>query len=384
MDEKNLVTQLQEAVQAMRSYGERAEAEQKKFGQMLAETKQALERTQAKVDELEAKLAAVGQRPGSATEPGQPDLDVRAAFAEYARTGQVTPEARKALVEDATGEILVPAELEREIRTAIPDIAVVRGLVAARPTSSNRIRLRSLTGVSVAWGKLELGATVPNSTPTPSDEYAYVEDLTGLVQVGVDELEDSDANIAALITDAFATAIAKAEDDAFISGAGHASQQPQGVLTASGVAAVAGGSTAAITADDMIALEYGVKAQYKRRAVYIVHPNTEKALRLLKASDGHYLWQPSVVAGTPPTFNGYPVYTSDAVPTISGVAGQVDDVAVFGDWSLGYTVRDRTGIRIKRLEELYAPQGLVGFLLTYRVLGYPVRTEAFAKLQVTS
>ncbi|ADU50164.1 phage major capsid protein, HK97 family [Thermaerobacter marianensis DSM 12885] len=298
-----------------------------------------------------------------------------------ARKGLV---ATKALVEDAAGEILVPEEVEAEIYRRLPKLTVIRPLATVRTTGSNRVRRRSLTELQVGWGKLETGTALVQSTPQPGEEYTYVEDLYGLTLVGEDELDDTDVNLTSFVADSFAQAIAEAEDTAFIAGTGHANQQPEGILNAADVPTVAAGQTAAITTDDILTLIYKVPAQHRRNGVLIANPETVLRLRLLKTTDGQYLWQPSLVAGQPDTFAGYPVYDSVDVPTIPTTAGQTNKVAIFGDVRSGYRILDRQGMTVKVLQERYADQGLIGYRVRYRVGGSVVRPEAFAILTVAA
>ena len=72
----------------------------------------------------------------------------------------------------------------------------------------------------------------------------------------------------------------------------------------------------------------------------------------------------------------HPVYTSAFMPTIAGGAKSI----LFGD--LGYYwVADRDGRSFKRLNELYAPTGQVGFLASERVDGKLILPEAVKVLQ---
>jgi len=298
-----------------------------------------------------------------------------------ARKGLV---ATKALVEDAAGEILVPEEVEAEIYRRLPKLTVIRPLATVRPTGSNRVRRRSLTELQVGWGKLETGATLVESTPQPGEEYTYVEDLYGLTRIGEDELDDTDVNLTAFIADSFAQAIAEAEDEAFIAGTGHANQQPEGILNAADVPTVEAGQTAGITTDDILTLIYTVPPQARRNGVLIAHSETVLRLRLLKSNDGVYLWQPSLVAGQPDTFAGYPVYDSPFIPGLPSEEGATAKVAIFGDVRMGYRILDRQGMTVKVLDQLYAEQGLIGYRVRYRVGGSVVRPEAFAILTVTA
>ena len=85
-------------------------------------------------------------------------------------------------------------------------------------------------------------------------------------------------------------------------------------------------------------------------------------IRKLKDGNGVYLWQPSLTAGEPDKLLGYDLYTSAYVPTLAADAYTV----AFGDFSY-YWIADRQNRIIKRLVELYATNGQVGFVASQRV-----------------
>ena len=131
-----------------------------------------------------------------------------------------------------------------------------------------------------------------------------------------------------------------------------------------------------ITMDEVIDLFYSLRAPYRRNAVFIMNDATVKALRKLKDGQGQYLWQPSITAGTPDTILNRPVYTSGFMPTLA----TGNKTILFGD--LGYYwVADREGRSFKRLNELYAPTGQVGFLASQRVDGKLILPEAVKVLK---
>ena len=210
-----------------------------------------------------------------------------------------------------------------------------------------------------------------------------MEDLYGISKIGENELADNDVNLETIVTDSFARAEAEAVDTAIVAGLGHTSNQPEGVLTASGLTTVTAAGHGAITADDLIALSYGPAAQYRAGARYVVASTTERAMRTMKDENGQYLWQPSLQAGAPASFNGYPVTLQEDVPAIpaSNAAGVC---AVFGDFKGGYVLIERTQVAVQPLRELYAEDGLVGFKAHRRVGGGVIRPVAFAKLNVTA
>lgn len=373
MDEK--IMELQKLIKELR---EKFEAKEKGFY-----TKAEFEEYQKKINERIDQLETMLKRPPlDGKDAGKPS-EKKAAFIKFMREGKaaLTPEEVKALVSDATGQILIPEELEAEIYRELPKITIIRSLATVRQIRTDRIRRRSLTEVAVGWGKLETGTTITESTMVPDDDYQYVEDLYGLTKIGEDELMDTDVALESIVTDSFSRAIAEAEDTAFIVGTGHANKQPEGILNGSVVARVDAGQAGAITADDILKLIYEVPAQYRRNGVLIVNSKTELAMRLLKDSNGQYLWQPSLQQGRPATFAGYPIYNQEDVPQIPA-AGTAADVAIFGDIRSGYRIIDRLGMTVQRLVELYAESGLVGFKVHYRVGGGVIRPDALRILRV--
>ncbi len=289
----------------------------------------------------------------------------------------------KALVENTAGLYMMPEDLEAEIYRSLPKLNHMRNLAGIRTTSRDKVRRRSLTEVSMGWGKLETGKDITESTLTPSEDYIYVEDLYGLTKIGEDELDDTDANLEGLVVDSFTRKRSETEDTAFTVGTGHTYSQPEGVAVESDLTEINLDTADDIDPDDMIDVEYELPEQYLSGAVFLMHRKTEKALRLQRAEVssgyyGQYLWQPSLLAGQPNTFDGYPIHNQgDMNYPADTTAG---NVVVFGNFNAGYRIIDRKGLAIQRLNELYAESGLIGFKAHFRVGGGVVRTDAFRTL----
>jgi HK97 family phage major capsid protein len=306
----------------------------------------------------------------------------RSAFFKYLREGRaLLSREERALVEDTTGAYMVPEDLEVQIYRGLPQLNVIRQLATVRPTTRDKVARRSITEVSVGWGKLETGSLITESTLVPSKDYIYVEDLAGLTKVGRDELQDSDDILSGIIANSFSVAIANAEAKAFVIGTGHTYQQPDGVtLDATIISTYTDLATPdTVVPDDVIGIEYALPAQYKNGASFMWHPTTEGVLRKVKAT-ANYLWIPNIVGAPTKMFDGYPVYNSSdmIVPASDNTDRSI--VGLFGNWRLGYTIVDRLGVTVQRLDELYAESGLVGFLVYFRVGGGVVRADAFRAL----
>lgn len=382
-------------VESLRAITERAEAENRNLDAQEREQYDRHEREFVDLTERIERAETLEQREADRFRPLHDDdgpdrgndgtrqeraaAERRAAFFRALRVGpnRMPPEER-ALVENTAGEILVPEDLETEILRSLPELTVMRGLVSVRPTSSNRIRRRSLGEVAVAWGKLETGggAALTDSMPsTPTEEWTYIEDQIGLAKVGEDELDDTDVNIEAFVRDSFSRALAESEDTAAAIGAGHASLQPVGIMTTGG--GIATVTASAITAtdallDDYLKLAFAVPAQYRRNGRYLFSSTTELAVSLLKDSNNNYKWKESARAGQPNTLHGYPISNQEDIASIGANARS----ALFGDLNATYRLYDRQGMALVRLAELYAEEGMVGFKVKRRVGGDVIRPEA--------
>jgi HK97 family phage major capsid protein len=236
----------------------------------------------------------------------------------------------------------------------------------------------------MAWGKLETGSVPPETTPVPSEDWQHVEDLNGLAKIGKDELADTDTSLEATIVDSFSRAIAETEETAYMVGTAHANQQPEGILNGSVITRVTTAAADAIAIDDMLNLCYAVPRQYRKNGVFFVPSTTELALLKLRVVSagpvyGEYLWQPSVQAGKPASFAGYPIENQDDIPAIG--SSLACDIAVFGDLRAGYRIVDRMGMTLQRLVEVYATAGLVGILVGSRMTGGVIRADAMRVLR---
>jgi HK97 family phage major capsid protein len=103
------------------------------------------------------------------------------------------------------------------------------------------------------------------------------------------------------------------------------------------------------------------------------------AMRIMKDSQGQYLWQPSLQAGAPSVFNGKTVYN---VEPMDATVATNNLVAVFGDVNQAYQIIDRQEGFITRINELYINDGLIGFRYKRRVGGYVKKANALRVLKV--
>jgi HK97 family phage major capsid protein len=311
-------------------------------------------------------------------------------FAKALRLGPaaLNAEEKVAIIENTTGQIIVPHDLAGPIFLQLPRLGVLRDLALVRPTTSNLVDVRALTGVTAGWGQIEItnagGATPPTDAAIAATgpNTVTVQDLVAMVQIGVDELMDTDANLVSLVQEIVGQKFAEMEDDAFANGNG--TSKPFGIAiraTIGGAIPAAQGVTAATSAvilpDDLKKLQYVILARFANVGSYLGSDLATQAIALLKDSTSNYLWQPSNQAGQPDRLFGRAYYRVTGLPN-PGSAPAV----LFGDIRSGYLIADRQRITVQRLDERYADQGLVAFLFRERVGGDVIRPAAFAKYLV--
>lgn len=271
---------------------------------------------------------------------------------------------------DSEGGYLVPDEYERTLVEALEEENVFRQLAKVIRTSSGDRKIPVVaTKGTASWIDEEGAYTESDDSFGQVSIGAYK--VGTMIKVSEELLNDSVFDLESYIAKEFARRIGAKEEEAFFTGDG--SGKPLGVLAAIGGAetGVTAASSTAITADELMDLFYSLKSPYRKKAVWVLNDSTIKAVRKLKDSTGQYLWQPSLVAGTPDTLLGRPVKTSAYMPVIAAGAKTI----AFGDFSY-YWIADRQGRSFKRLNELYAANGQVGFLGSQRVDGKLVLSEA--------
>jgi HK97 family phage major capsid protein len=309
-------------------------------------------------------------------------------FAKALRSGpgSLTMEEKAAIIEDATGQIIVPHDLAGPIFLTLPRLGVLRNLALVRTTTSNLVDVRALTQATAAWGKIELGTTATSydaALAATGPNTITVQNLNALVQIGVDELQDTDANLVSLVQEIVGAQFGEMEDDAF--SAGNGTSKPFGIATRAtvgGAIPAAQGVTAAASAvspDQLKSMQYLIKARFANNGVYLASDDATQAIALLKDSTSNYLWQPSNIAGQPDTLWGKPFYRVSGLPSMTATTTFVDPAVIFGDVRSGYMIADRQRITVQRLDERYADVGMVGFLFRMRVGGDVIRPGAFAK-----
>lgn len=379
-----------------KEYQEREDAEEQKFGDAFPETKEAMNRIQDELDEIDQRFHEL-QRQKEAQEkqksikdevlgpnveiPGTKDEEVFGKFLTKGQRGLSVEDRKTLTTTDDTGAgYLAPPEFSAGIIRDIVEMSPVRELAEVRSTSRSYIQIPRRTSTGSATWVNENETRGETTDPAYGMERIPNHALHALHLATMEELEDAVVDIAQEIRNDIAEQFAVAENRAFLLGNG--ADQPAGILENSDVTTVNSGSSDSITADGLINLHYEIKTPYSSsdNAYWLMNRKTIREVRKLKDNDNQYLWQPGLAQDQQPTIleSGYREATDLVAPDASGTYTTGEQPIVFGDFQEGYTISDRVQIAIQRLNEVYADQGAVGFQGRRRVGGQVTKPEALA------
>ena len=271
---------------------------------------------------------------------------------------------------DTDGGYLVPEEYDNRLIDVLDEGNIMRKL-GTRITTSGEHKINiAATKPAASW--IEEGGALSFGDATFEQILMDAHKLHVAIKVTEELLYDNAFGLENYIITQFGKALANAEEDAFLNGDGVG--KPLGLFAASGGGQIAETLTAAIKADDIINLVYALKRPYRKNASFIMNDKNIAAIRKLKDNNGAYIWQPSAQAGEPDRLFGYPVHTSAYAP---------EDAIAFGDYKY-YNIGDRGTRSFKQLTELFAGNGMIGYVAKERVDGKLILPEAVQILKLKS
>jgi HK97 family phage major capsid protein len=338
------------------------------------------ERTAAAEAELrtvvqEASRLEVGEDAEQRTATGVlASPEYRDAFYAWAATGA---ESRALEVGGATkGETLVPEEMFRGIIERLAQPNTIRSICRVITTESTMPIPVSTGYGAAAW--TDESASYSESDDTFSEVILNAYKSTRIIKISDELLQDERVNLMGHLADSFGRSFSELEEASFADGDG--SSKPTGV-TVGASAGITVASPTAITADELKEFKAKLKSQYRGNSKFLLNSDTELIVdKLVIASEaGNYIWRPGLVQGVPDTLLGRPVVVSEAMP--APTAGNVS--VCYGDFDF-YWIGDRGTVGLKRLDELYAANGQVGFAASRRVDAKIVQAEAIKALTMAA
>lgn len=338
---------------------------------------------------LEEELKQV-KRPGGGTQ-SKVSGEHKTAFLDFMRKGKedgLRDLERKALQVgvDEDGGYAVPEELDRAIINLLQDEVVMRQEATTITVGgANYKKLVNLGGTASGW----VGETDTRPV-TEASKLGQIEPFMGEIygnpQATQTMLDDVFFNVEAWINSELAMEFAEQEEIAFTSGNG--TKKPKGFLAYASsldddktrafgtLQHILSGATAGVTADAIIKLVYTLRKVHRNGAKFMMNNNSLFSVRILKDSEGNYLWRPGLELGQPSTLAGYGVAENEQMPDIAADAKAI----AFGNFKRGYTIVDRIGTRI--LRDPYTNKPFVGFYTTKRTGGMLADSQAIKLLKI--
>ena len=307
-----------------------------------------------------SKVDNIGEKTGRASNEYK-DAMLNALRSNFRQVSNVLQEGV-----DADGGYLVPDEYDTRLIQKLEENNIVRSLSTIIKTSGeHKINIASTTPAA-AW--IEEGGTLTFGDSKFDQKILDAHKLHVAVKVTEELLYDNAFGLENFLIDSFGKAIGNAEENAFLNGTG--TGQPTGIFATTGGGTYITAKTKG--ADAIIELVYNLKRPYRKNASFIMNDKMIATIRTYKDQNGAYMWQPSLVQGEPDRLLGFPVYTSQYAP---------EDSIAFGDFSY-YNIGDRGVRSFKQLTELFAGNGMIGYVAKERVDGKLVLPEAVQILKV--
>ena len=302
--------------------------------------------------------------------------EYRGAFNSYMRRGHagLKTSELKTLQEsvDTSGGFAVPHDILERVIAKEPTPIRVAGRITRLQTSRDSLIIPRInytsddlytTGMRVTWtGEVPASSTAMRVTE-PIFGQTHVPIYTAMMSIPItnDMIEDAAFPLVSYVTGKFGETIDLLFDNIVLNGTGQG--QPSGILLNPGDSAktqpatVAGTSSGALAADDILDIMYSLPEQYDTNAAWVMNKtNTLRNLAKLKDSDNHYLFVPGYnqLGFQAPTWRdktllGYDILLSGFMPDVGASTFPI----IFGDLT-GYYLVQRIGFSIQVLRELYA------------------------------
>jgi HK97 family phage major capsid protein len=253
----------------------------------------------------------------------------------------------------ADGGYTVIPELDKEVMRQMQDDSVMRQIATVTTTKSNEYKKLVSVGGAVVNHASEGDKRTETATPKLEEVEIKLNTIYAYPKTTQEILDFSEVDILGWLTSEIADTFTATEDEDFVSGDGV--KKAKGFL--SYPRAATGDKTrpfgtlekmvtasAAPTADELIDLLFKLKSKYRKNAVWVMNSNSAAALQKLKNGNGDYIWRDRLVAGSPDTLLGRPVYYLENLSDAE--AGE--PVLAVGDFKRGYYVVDHTtGVRTR-------------------------------------
>lgn len=276
----------------------------------------------------------------------------------------------------AAGGALIPQEMENAIIDLRDTYGAARQLARIRPMATDSLSVpRRESGLTAYFFGDDDGAGLTASDKGWGNVSFTAKKLGILARVGDDLIEDAAINVVDDLAMEMGWAFAKKEDECWIDGDGTSTYggmtglRPKFVATAYAsriTLATNHDLMSEVDATDLANVMAGI-AQFARPGANWLCSGTFKASvfdRIVGTAGGNSV---QTLAGmVQPSYLGYPIVTSEAMPSDTTTDFTSLVMAMFGNFRQSTSLAARRGITIKVLTERYAELGQLGIIGTER------------------
>lgn len=360
-----------------------------------------LKSSKTRLDEMEIKLNRPGRVSGALSEQEQ---EHKSAFLTYMRKGAMSGAQDKLydlqqkavdvrVATPASGGFALPKVISDNITKMILDISPIREISrVVQVGTPDYHELVDSNGLGGEW----LGETdTRNQTNTPNlnDVVPTFGEISAKPEATRQSINDLFFDVEAWLLNRGSEMFAISEGAAFVSGNGV--NRPTGFLagptpvatadsggravgTLQYIATTAAAALSANPFDQIKDMIFSTRAGYRRGSVFVMNSLTQALMAKVKDTQGRYLLQTDVAAGTPYMMEGFSVVVAEDMPALAANAFPI----AYGNFQKGYLIADIADVWMIR-DEVTKP-GYVRFPMSKRVGGKLLDTNAIKLLKIAA
>lgn len=345
----------------------------------IAELEEKLNKSNEEIRKMAGALDEVMKK--GISNPETEEKKANTAFEKYLRTGDKEIEGlEKAAIGTGQATVLIPTILSHEILKETKETSNFLMKGKFYTGSGDYIKIPVRNEITSANQIVKEGQ---GNTQDGTLGYTHIELRAGYRQVRypiTDELvQDSAFDMVGELKEAISEEFGQTLSELTVKGTYNASTEQfiEGFLTNATVtgAAITTATVKKVTADDLVKLETGMKASYRKGSAYYVSPKLYEEMKLWKDGDGRYLWT-NILEGATMKFNGYSVYVEEFLEDID--TGKYP--AVFCDFGKGYAYYQKKGFEQELNRKVN--ERITEYYTRIRIGGGVIRPKAFSVLKV--
>ena len=294
--------------------------------------------------------------------------------------GKVVMSVDNAVTNPSLANNLVPQEFRPQLIQLPMPTPTLLNQVTVVPTSTGEVTYPELTqtdsneygGVSFTWG-IE-AASKAETEPRFEQKIITAYELQGYTELSERILSRSAINLEALLQMLYRAGMNAQIDRVITRGLGAASNQPQGIVGATGVRTVARNTAGAVDDADLVALKYLVQGYHRQGARFFPGDDVMENLELQYDNEARPLFRASTAGGPYDRLTGYPWDVNYEAPAL----GSNGDV-IFGN-PKHYFLAVEEEVTIARSAHFRFRSNIVAFKVFAVVGGRPISPRAFSYL----